>query len=153
MTSRSVAALVACLMVAPAVFAEPPPTLSDADRTAVFRTAGFKRQGDRWIRCEEDPPTASYMPGQIEVVDLNDDGRPEAWVIEGSTFCYGHTGQATVLVTKDANGSWRKILDEVGVALTEKTRHRGWPDVTVGGPGFDPVPPHRWNGTRYERAR
>jgi hypothetical protein len=143
------------LAAAPTGGAAAPPVaeLSPEDRTGVFTAAGFKQKGDQWIRCEEEVPTASYVSGQIEVVDLNGDGRPEVWVTEGSVFCYGNTGQATVLVTKDANGTWRKILDEVGVGLPLEGRHLGWPDIEVGGPGFDKVPPHRWNGSTYERAK
>jgi hypothetical protein len=104
------------------------------------------------VRCEEDPPTASYMAGRIEAADLNHDGRPEAWITEGSVFCYGNTGQVAVLVTKDESGRWRKILDEVGIAMPLATAHGGWPDIEVGGPGFEKVPPHRWDGTRYRRV-
>jgi hypothetical protein len=151
----TVVALATGLATASIAVAEPPPAeaLSAADRAAVFEAAGFTQKGDRWIRCVEETPTASYTPGQIEVVDLNRDGRPEAWVTEGSVFCYGNTGQATVLVTKEKDGAWRKVLDEVGVALALETRHLGWPDVEVGGPGFEKVPPHRWNGTTYVQSR
>lgn len=131
--------------------AAPPadPQPSAPDRALVFTAAGFARRGDRWIRCVEETPTASYGPGRIDVTDLNGDGRPEAWVIESSAYCYGGAGQVTVLVTRDADGTWRKILDEVGVAAVRDTTTRGWPDLVVGGPGLAPVPPHRWNGTTY----
>jgi hypothetical protein len=111
--------LAAILVVAPHGRAAPPgPDLSPADRSAVFTTAGFKPKGEQWIRCEEEIPTASYTAGRIEVVDLNGDGRPEAWATEGSAYCYGNTGQATVLLTQEAGGTWRKLLDVVGVART-----------------------------------
>jgi hypothetical protein len=143
------------LAAAPTGGAAAPPVAerSPEVRTGGFTAAGCKQKGGQWSRCEEEVPTASYVSGQIEVVDLNGDGRPEVWVTEGSVFCYGNTGQATVLVTKDANGTWRKILDEVGVGLPVEGRHLGWPDIEVGGPGFDKVPPHRWNGSTYERAK
>jgi hypothetical protein len=125
--------------------------LSAADRAAAFKAAGFKERGGKYVRCAEDPPTASYSPGRIEVVDLNGDGNPEAWVTEGSTFCYGATGAAVVLVTKDG-GSWRKLLDEVGVATALESKRNGWPDIEVGGPGFGKMPVYRWNGKTYVRA-
>jgi hypothetical protein len=150
-----VTVVLASTLVADPLGAAPPPVpeVSPADRTAVFTAAGFKPKGDQWIRCEEEIPTASYTAGRIEVADLNGDGRPEAWVTEGSVYCYGHTGQITVLVTREASGTWRKVLDGVGIALPLDHRHLGWPDIEVGGPGFAPVPPYRWNGTTYERAK
>lgn len=90
----------------------------------------------------------SYSPGQIEEVDLNGDGQPEAWVTEGSVFCYGSTGTAFVLLTK-AGGRWRVLLDEVGVPVVQPARNTGWPDIEVGGPGFGKLPVYRWNGKAY----
>lgn len=132
--------------------AEPSATLSAADRAAVFKAAGFKARGDQYVRCEEDPPTASSQPGAIETADLNHDGRPEAFVTESSLFCYGNTAAAFVLVTQDANGTWRKILDEVGVHVVRKTEHQGWADVEVGGPGMGKQPVFQWNGSKYVKA-
>lgn len=154
MMHRSAAALLAWLIVAPAGAAPPPDsTLTPADRAAVFKAAGFKARGNPYVRCEEDPPTASYTPGRIEVVDLNGDGRPEAWVTESSLFCYGNTASFFVLVTKDEGGTWRKLMEEVGVATALATKHLGWPDIEVGGPGFGKFPVHRWNGKVYVAPR
>jgi hypothetical protein len=148
------AVLVAALtLLPPAAASAADATLTPADRRAAFEAAGFEPRGAQWIRCEEDPPTASYMAGRLEVVDLNGDGRPEAWITEGSVFCYGDAGSAVVLVTRDAGGHWRKVLDEVGVARALDTKHLGWPDVEVGGPGLGKMPVHRWNGTSYAAPR
>ena len=123
--------------------------LSSRDQAAVFAAAGFKVKSGNFVRCEEDPPTPSYSPGSIEVADLNHDGLPEAWVTESSTFCYGDTGTAFVLVTRDAKGVWHKLLDEVGIADVKEIKHAGWPDIEVGGPGMGPFPRFHFNGTKY----
>lgn len=128
------------------------PALSAADKAVIFKAAGFKAQGANFTRCPEDP-TASHMFGSIEAADLNADGLPEAWVRETSTFCYGATEQATVLVTKDKAGVWKILLDEVGVDLVEKTKTQGWPDVTIGGPGMGKQPLFKFNGAKYVLAR
>ena len=121
--------------------------LSPADEAAVFKAAGFKQAHGQWIRCEDDV-TDSKMTGFIELEDLNGDGAPEAWVRESSTFCYGDTAEAFVLLTRKA-GVWTVLLDEVGMAAPLDTRHGGWKDVEVGGPGFGPMPVYRFNGTKY----
>ena len=128
-------------------------TLAPADRAAVFKAAGFKQKAETYVRCEEDPPTASYQPGRIEAADLNSDGQPEAWVFESSLFCYGNTAESFVLVTKDAGGTWRKLADEVGVPTALETKRQGWPDIKVGGPGFSKFPVLRWNGKTYDPPR
>ena len=129
------------------------PNLSATDRSAAYRAAGFKARGNEQIRCEEDPPTMSYVPGKMEVVDLNADGQPEALVTESSVFCYGHAGSAFVLVGKDGNGRWGVLLEAVGIAVQRNETHRGWPDIEVGGPGPGPFPIYRFDGRRYVKHR
>lgn len=146
--SRSISlvgGLIFTLLTVSTVHAE----LTPADRAAVFTAADFKKtRSGQYIRCEEETPTASYTPGRIELADLNGDGQPEAWVTEGSLYCYGNTGEYFVLVMKDA-GVWRKLLDGVGIPTVLKTKRLDWPDIEVGGPGFGKFPVYRWNGKSY----
>jgi len=120
---------------------------SAAEQAAIFKAAGFKAKGGKYMRCEDDV-TMSYTPGSIEMEDLNGDGADEAWVKEGSVYCYGNTAEAFVLLTK-AGGKWTVLLDEVGVPMAQKTKHNGWPDIEVGGPGFGKFPIYRFNGKKY----
>lgn len=123
--------------------------LPNADQTAAFRAAGYTRSGGQWRKCE-DPGTAGYTPGVIEQVkDLNGDGRPEAIITEGSTFCFGMTGVGFDIVSKQANGSWKMIASRTGIPTFLATKGvGGWPDVEIGGPGFC-FPVERWNGREY----
>jgi hypothetical protein len=147
MTGRALCTsiVVASLWAAGAASAAEP---SATERAAIFQAAGFKPKGDRYVRCEDDV-TASYMPGQIELQDLNGDGKAEAWVKESSTFCYGNTAEFFVLLGKNASGKWTVLLQEVGVPLVLESRTRGWPDIEVGGPGAGPFPVYRYDGRAY----
>ena len=119
-----------------------------ADEQAIFNAAGFKVKGDTYTRCEDDI-TMSHMPGRIEMEDLNGDGVEEAWVKESSSFCYGNTAEAFVLVSKDKDKNWVILLDQVGVPVVQKTKSKGWPDIEVGGPGFGKFPVYRYDGKTY----
>jgi hypothetical protein len=133
-------------LVAPAFAADEP---SATETAAIFQAAGFKAKGDKFVRCEDDT-TASYMAGFIEWDDLNGDGTKEAFVRESSTFCYGHTAEAFVLVAKNDKGAWTVLLDQVGMALVLDSKAKnGWRDIEVGGPGAGPFPKYRFNGTKY----
>jgi len=123
---------------------------SAADRAAIFKAAGFKAKGDMYVRCD-DTTTQSAQTGWIELQDLNGDGTDEAWVKESSLFCYGNTAEAFVLVGKDAKGIWNVLLDEVGVGVPLETKHNGWLDIEVGGPGMGPFPVYRFDGKKYKR--
>lgn len=129
--------------------AVPVPVLSSADTTAAFRAAGYTRANQQWRKCD-DPGTLGYTPGAIELVrDINGDGRPEAVITEGSTFCHGMTGSGFDLVSKQANGTWKLMASRTGIATFLPTKGAGgWPDIEIGGPGFC-FPVERWNGKEY----
>lgn len=130
-----------------------PAGLSPADKAAAFRAAGFKLQRGQWQACG-DPGTASYTPGAVETVkDINGDGRPEAVLTEGSVYCFGNTGTGYKIVTKQADGTWKLVTQNAGIASFLATRGvGGWMDIEVGGPGFC-FPIERWNGREYTLNR
>lgn len=153
MTLRLLVAVSLVLLLAgeaPAVGAQ----LSPADEAAAFKAAGYLRKGKHWRGACDDPGTASYMPPVIQAVrDLNGDGRPEAVIVEGGTYCYGNTGQGFQLVSQQADGGWRLITGDTGIPNFLPTRGAdGWPDIEIGGPGFC-FPVYRWNGRQYAQHR
>jgi hypothetical protein len=122
------------------------------EKAAIFKAAGFTKKGDKYVRCDD--TTSSSMPGFLEMADLNGDGKEEAFVRESSTFCYGNTAEAFVLVAKDDKGAWTVLLDEVGMALVLETKSKsGWKDIEVGGPGAGPFPHYRHNGKTYAKKK
>lgn len=124
-----------------------------AERTAIFRAAGAERLGNGWSLCAEDPHKEQATienPG-----DLNGDGRQEAMVLQGGTFCYGMTGAGFQLVTKGADGQWRSVPGAGGQGIPNILKTRGvggWPDIELGGPGFC-FPVWRFNGREYDLHR
>ena len=151
---RSPIALAAFLLLTAAPVAAQPAKLPAAEQAAIFKTAGFTKQGGQWKSDCGDPGTASYTPGSIQMQgDLNGDGRPEAVVTESSSYCYGITGEGFWLLSKQANGGWKLMARETGIPEFLKTKGAGgWPDISVGGPGFC-FPVLRWNGTEYRLHR
>ncbi len=132
--------------VAP-VLGQAPGGLSAADRAAVFKAAGAVQRDGKWIICTDDPaPSGASID---EVRDLNGDGRPEAVVSEGGAFCYGFAGTGFQLLSRQADGRWRRITGDIGIPEFLKTKGAGgWPDISIGGPGFC-FPVQRWNGREY----
>lgn len=128
--------------------------LSPSDEAAAFRAAGFTRVGTQWKACESGSDSPSYTPGAVDVVrDINGDGLIDALISEGGAMCYGMAGQSFWLVSKQANGSWRLIANQIGIpTFLPRRAASGWPDIEIGGPGFC-FPVHRWNGRSYEVSR
>ena len=129
----------------------PPP----AEQAAIFKAAGFQQQGAAWKSGNCDgSESESYSPGTIDTYrDLNGDGRPEAIVTESGAICYGMTGMHFWLVSKQADGSWKRMIDETAMPdFLKSTGAGGWPDIQLGGPGFC-FPILRWNGKAYANHR
>ena len=125
------------------------PAFDDAESDAILQAAGFEVSTERWVRCHEDLPTMSYSPGAVAEWDLNQDGTPEAFVTEHSVFCYGNTGAYFVVLAKNDEGLWYRLLEGVGVAVELEDKTAGWSDIEVGGPGAGPFPTYRFDGDRY----
>lgn len=121
--------------------------LGEVDRMAVFKAAGAVQRKGRWMMCADDPNTSGATIENVR--DLNGDGRPEAVVVEGGTFCYGHAETGFQLLSRQADGSWRLMAGGSGIPEFLKTKGKdGWPDISIGGPGFC-FPVARWNGKEY----
>ncbi len=153
MKPRILSISVTCMLFSAALSASPA-QLSPTDEAAAFTAAGYTLKGMEWRSPCDDPGTPSYTPGMVETVrDLNGDGRPEAIVTEGGTYCYGNTGTGYSLVSKQANGKWKLITTGTGIPNFLTTKGvGGWPDIEIGGPGFC-FPVERWNGREYVLQR
>ena len=122
-----------------------------AEQAALYKAAGATRRGGKWVLCAEQPQPEGLSVDLYR--DLNGDGRPEAILSEGGTFCYGAQEAGFVLLSKQANGSWRKLAGGSGIAEPLGTRGvGGYPDLSIGGPGFC-FPVQRWNGREYVNQR
>ncbi len=132
-----------------------PPAPSPLEQAAIFKAAGLVKKGQQWrSECGMEDPSMSYSPGAIEVYrDINGDGRTDAVVTEGGSYCYGMTGTGYSLLSRRADGTWKLMDSRQGMAEFLKTKGAGgWPDISVGGPGFC-FPVLRWNGKAYARNR
>ena len=143
MKALPILALAACVLP-PAGDAQ---ELGDRERATVMVAAGAQPRGDRWVICADDPEAAGARVDQVR--DLNGDGRPEALVVEDGTYCYGFAGTGFRLLSRQKDGSWRRITGDNGMPEFLASRGvDGWPDLLVGGPGFC-FPVQRWDGRAY----
>lgn len=127
--------------------AAPPSPATADDRAAAFKAAGFAPTRGRYLACD------TRQTLEIEIRDLNGDGRPDAVITDSGLECYGSTEQGFVIVARDPGGAWRKLFNSPGIPTFLTTRGvGGWPDIENGGPGFC-HPVMRWNGRDYATIR
>ena len=127
--------------------------LKAADREDIFRQLGAKAGREpQTLEFTEDtgcPP----MPGaDVQGADLNQDQYPEVLVSLGSTCMYGFAGSGVTLFIRDGDGHWKSQYLGAGIAVGQDTRHKGFSDLKIGGPGFC-QPVLAWHGSSYEFDR
>lgn len=66
-------------------------------------------------------------------------GAPEIIVTDGGA-CYGGAGSKFTVLTRNKQGALTPILSELGIAVVRPTRHLGWKDIEIGGPGMGRMP-------------
>jgi hypothetical protein len=122
--------------------------LSAADSQAYFElfSTGFDiSEGGRVLSlsyCGDIAP-------ESQVLDLNGDGQLEAFVLWGNTCTSGMAGRSLTLLARNPDGSYRTEFGfPAGGWTALENRIDGWPDLSLGGPGFC-HPLWRWSGEAY----
>jgi len=84
------------------------------------------------------------------VTDLNKDGNEEVFIVMKSGALFGNTGEDFILYIKKMNGNLERDPElGGGIAMILNSKYSGYPDIAIGGPGFD-FPICRWNGKQYK---
>lgn len=125
--------------------------LSATEREILLRAAGKQPVGGgKWTGCVDDP--SGHSEASITLVrDLNEDGRPEAVVGDGGTFCNGFAGMNSTVLTQDASGTWQVLYSNQGFVNFLVSRGAdNFPDIEAGLP-YSCFPYFRWNGTEYAK--
>jgi len=95
-----------------------------------------------------DEACGSEVDYQADAIDLNGDGQPEVFT-QLQSGCYGMAGVQLDLLIKGKDGKWKSQFGFPGMYTVLETRHLGWPDIEIGGPG-DCFPIWRWSGAQYD---
>lgn len=137
------------LFAGEAPFADAAKALSASEREALFRAAGMARlKNGKWTACSDDV-SGNSEADIVMIHDINGDGRNEAVIGDGGTYCNGNAGMASTILTKTASGSWQVMASTQGFVNFLKSHGvDNYPDVEVGLPGFC-FPYLRWDGSRY----
>ncbi len=89
----------------------------------------------------------------VSPTDINKDGSEEIFISFGNGYTSGNTGSSIALFIKNTGGTYTGHLGFPGISrdiLT--TSNLGYPDILVGGPGFE-FPVFRWNGKTYDNYK
>jgi hypothetical protein len=122
-------------------------TITEADQQAIFDQLGYLVGADGSSLEVVDCGT---IYTQVDEDDLNGDGLPEVFVLGGNSCTSGGAGSNLTLFVRNADGVWRLNLGFPGGGWTKlETGNLGYPDLSIGGPGFCEAV-YRWDGSTYQ---
>lgn len=122
-------------------------TVSEDDQRAIFDLLGFTVSADG---SALEAPDCGQIFGQVQEADLNGDGIVEVFVIAGNTCTSGMAGSSITLFIQDAEGRYGPHLGFPAGGWTRlETANAGFPDLSIGGPGFCEAV-YQWDGSTYQ---
>jgi hypothetical protein len=127
--------------------------LTNTEKENIFKQSGFLLSADKkqFIADKDagDFPFAAF----VYPTDLNKDGKEEIFILYGNGFTSGHTGSSIVGFIKNSAGVYTQHFGFPGTlpdAIT--TTATGYPDLVIGGPGFE-FPVWKWKAGTYAFSR
>ena len=124
--------------------------IGPGEKNFIARKVGFILSGNKEQPFALDKDSKEYPFGvRVLPTDLNKDGKEEIFIGFGNSYTSGNTGSSIVAFIMNAAGVYEMNFGFPGMmpdVLT--TVNKGYPDLIVGGPGFE-FPVFRWNGKVY----
>lgn len=128
------------------------PGITAQDQQAIYTQFNFSvgPDGKTLVFADSECPPLLAGSGDITIAteDLNGDKQPEVFVSLGSTCMFGFAGTGVSLFIKDGSGQWKWHDLGAGMYEVQETKHEGYADIMIGGPGFC-HPVMRWDGSTY----
>jgi hypothetical protein len=123
--------------------------LTNAEKENIFKQAGFLISADKKQFISDKDAADFPFAAFVYPTDLNKDGKEEIFILFGNTYTSGNTGSSIVAFIKNAANQYVMQLGFPGtlpdVVITSVA---GYPDLIIGGPGFE-YPLWRWKGGQY----
>ncbi|MVT09461.1 hypothetical protein [Chitinophaga tropicalis] len=136
--------------VASLLFKDIKTTLTAADKNQIAAKLGFIPSGNQNEPFALDKDSKEYpFAATVYPTDLNKDGKDEIFIVFGNSYTSGAAGSSVALFIKNAAGVYTNNLGFPGTTPDVlATSYQGYPDLLIGGPGFE-FPVWRWNGKTY----
>lgn len=126
--------------------------LTNLEKNEIFNLTQFEISKDgTQFSLIGDEGTAEFPFGaQTYPLDINADGTAEVMIIWGNGFTSGEYGHNTTLFIKNATGNYEANFGFPSDLILTTPKNKQYPDILLGGPGFEPYPIWRWNGKIYD---
>lgn len=136
------------------LFKDAASSLSTSEMNQLAEATGFALASNGSQFYFKDDSYSKEFPFNVEVipVDINKDGLDEIALVFGNSAVSGPAGSSGALYIKNEAGQYQSNFGFPGMYAFLSTNNLGYPDVLIGGPGFE-FPVWRWDGTAYAMNR
>ncbi len=126
--------------------------LTNSEKNEIFNLSQFEVSKDgTQFSLIGDEGTAEYpFDVRIYPLDINLDGTAEVIVIWGNTYTSGGYGHNTTIFIKNTAGNYEANFGFPSDLILTAPKNQRYPDILLGGPGFEPYTIYRWNGKIYD---
>lgn len=127
--------------------------LTNSEKENILKKLGFLLSADKKQFISDKDAADFPFDAFVYPTDLNKDGKEEIFILFGNSFTSGNTGSSIVAFIKNASNQYSMQLGFPGTLPDVITASAtGYPDLIIGGPGFE-YPVWKWKGGTYEFSR
>lgn len=140
--------------IATILFSNVKSKLTFDEKNKIASLTGYVLSGNKVQPFAQDKDSKEFpFNTLVYPTDLNKDGSEEIFLVFGNSYTSGNTGSSVVVYIKNAAGNFTSHLGFPGTTPDIlSTVNMGYPDLMIGGPGFE-FPILRWNGKTYYNFR
>lgn len=120
--------------------------LSISEKNYIAKLSNLTLSTDKKSFIIKEDPETNYSV-EVYPLDLNNDGQEEVFIAQYSSW-FGNSGEDFTIYIKNEGGIYQSAISVLGNPLILESVKGGYPDLVIGGPGFQ-FPVWQWNGKNY----
>ncbi|MEZ4801689.1 MAG: hypothetical protein R2797_02875 [Gelidibacter sp.] len=123
---------------------------TNPEKNKVFELTGFEiADNGTQFYFKGDTDGAQFpFDAHVYPLDINTDGLEDIGLVFGNTYTSGGAGSTSLIYIKTQSGDYETNFGYPGSLVFIPTRHQGYPDTMIQGPGFE-YALWTWNGKEY----
>ncbi|MGB3342354.1 MAG: hypothetical protein WBA61_00445 [Aequorivita sp.] len=126
--------------------------LTNSEKNEIFNLTQFEiSDNSNQFSMIGDEGTIEYPFDALAYpLDINQDGKTEVIIIWGNSYTSGAYGHNSTLLIKNPEGKYEVNFGFPSDLILTTPKDTDFPDILLGGPGFEPYAIWRWNGKAYD---
>ncbi|HLW31910.1 MAG TPA: hypothetical protein VKX40_06590, partial [Aequorivita sp.] len=122
--------------------------LTNSEKNEIFNLTQFEisDNGTQFSMIGDEGTVENPFDARAYPLDINQDGKTEVIIIWGNSYTSGAYGHNSTLLIKNPEGKYEANFGFPSDLILTTPKNTDFPDILLGGPGFEPYVIWRWNG-------